>query len=640
MPLETGLSVLVLTSMALAAYGVGRTVLGGVGVGAEDRLDALVWSIGAGLALVGTGLAVLGLCGLLYAPLIGVLTIGGAFWGLGQVLAQSARRDDADAPDLDHPGSETDPLPSAPDSPPGWIRWGVLLLAVVACVGSLLGALAPPTAGDALCYHLELPQRFLQAHALTYSPYDDNCTFPLLAEMLYLWALALDGAVAAQAVHWGMGLLLGLATVCLARPVVGRPWAWIAGGVVLLVPGVNNQMTAPLNDVALALWTTLAAAAWHRATVTQEGRRWLVLAGVAAGAALATKYTAAIFAAAMVLCWLGSLARRPRERRLLLQGAAVVGVVAASIAGLWYVRAAWHRGNPVYPFAAELFAGGEVPPPRAETFPKAKSPLGRGPLGLAAAPWAVTMHPERFGGRGHQVGALFLAALPGLALARRLRGLAPLLALAGAYGLLWFLLRQNVRFLLPAVPLAAVGVAWVVMEMRRMPGAPRAVAAAGLAAIVTASSLAAAVRCRDCLAVALGLERRSDFLSFHEPSYPAAAVANLLLGEDARILSQEYRGFYFKHPLVRESIYRRVTGYDRAVKQPGDLARVLAKEGFTHLLLVENLAGQGIAYDDTLGRLADAEMAASPDGPLQELTQYRFCDSDGAMRRYRLLRLR
>ena len=30
----------------------------------------------------------------------------------------------------------------------------------------------------------------------------------------------------------------------------------VAGAVVLLVPGVNNQMTAPLNDVALAVLTT------------------------------------------------------------------------------------------------------------------------------------------------------------------------------------------------------------------------------------------------------------------------------------------------------------------------------------------------------------------------------------------------
>ena len=47
-------------------------------------------------------------------------------------------------------------------------------------------------------------------------------------------------------------------------------WAWAAGALVVLVPGVNNQMTAPLNDVALALWTTLAMAAWWRAVIGGE----------------------------------------------------------------------------------------------------------------------------------------------------------------------------------------------------------------------------------------------------------------------------------------------------------------------------------------------------------------------------------
>ena len=59
-------------------------------------------------------------------------------------------------------------------------------------------------------------------------------------------------------IHWELGVLLGLATVVLAAPVVSRPWAWLAGAVVVLVPGVSNQMTAPMNDLALALMTTLA----------------------------------------------------------------------------------------------------------------------------------------------------------------------------------------------------------------------------------------------------------------------------------------------------------------------------------------------------------------------------------------------
>ena len=65
--------------------------------------------------------------------------------------------------------------------------------------------------------------------------------------------------------------------------------------------------------------------------------------------------------------------------------------------------------------------------------------------------------------------------LPGLLFARRLRGLGVLLVVAAAYFVMWFMLRQNVRFLFPIVPLAAVALVWVWMEMSRLSKRPRAI---------------------------------------------------------------------------------------------------------------------------------------------------------------------
>jgi hypothetical protein len=334
------------------------------------------------------------------------------------------------------------------------------------------------------------------------------------------------------------------------------------------------------------------------------------------------------------------LVRRPQHRRLLVQGAAVVSVVAVGVGGVWYVRAVQHRGNPVWPMAAELFGPGQAPSPRQETLPESKSPLGRDPQGLAVAPWQITMHPERFGGRGHQLGVLFLAALPGLALSRRLRGLGLLLGVAGSYFALWYLLRQNVRFLFPVVPPLAVAVVWVWIETRRYPRLARLAVGATFTVILAASALVAATRCTDRLAVAVGVEDRETYLSRSEPSYPAASVANLLLAPEARILSQDHRTFYFQRPIVRESIYRRWTGYDRKVASPTDLSRGLRRAGFTHLLLCESVDDGEPVCDTTLSRLAESPTAHPADGTLLELISYRFCDADGRSRQYRLVKLR
>jgi len=532
--------------------------------------------------------------------------------------------------------------------PPGWLVYGMVSLTAGAVLAALVVALAPPTAGDALCYHLELPKRFLQSHRLLYLPYDDACTYPLLGEMWFLWAMALDGEVAAQLVHWQWGLMLAAAAAQLARSVVDRKWAWLAGCVVLLTPGVLNQMTAPLNDVALAAMTTLALAAWGQACGTKkidvqknsytEDREWFLLAGLALGGAASIKYTAFLLGPVLAGLWTLQYCQQPGRRNRLLRGAVLAGAAAGSLAGLWYVRAAWYRGNPVYPFAQAVWPS-HTPPPKADRTTKDISDHQNQALTYLAAPWTLTMQPEHFGGRGHQVGVLWLAALPGLLWTRRRRDLELLLAAAGGYFLLWLLVRPNSRFLLPALPMLAPGVVWVWMQMRRLPGWPRWVAGVSMAICLLIPAGWMGLRMRDHWAVALGLETRQEFLYRKEPSYPAAALANLLLPLEAKILSQDYRSFYFDPPVVRESVYRRIRQYDRRIEKPGDLARLLRQEGFTHLLLVENVSGEGALFDSTLRRLAEAELSL-PQSPLQELSEYRMADADGAVRRYRLIAIR
>ena len=120
-----------------------------------------------------------------------------------------------------------------------------------------------------------------------------RCSFPVVAD-----SRALDSAVTAQLVHWGLGLLLGFSAVILASQFVDRSWAWLGGCLVMAVPGITNQMTAPLNDVALAVFTTLSLIAWRRAM--EDGRfRWFIVAGLMLGAALGIKYVALLFLAAV-----------------------------------------------------------------------------------------------------------------------------------------------------------------------------------------------------------------------------------------------------------------------------------------------------------------------------------------------------
>jgi 4-amino-4-deoxy-L-arabinose transferase-like glycosyltransferase len=622
-------SILALATINLAAYALGRPLLRGLGLDGEDRLTRGVWSIVFGLIVAGLVLCVLGLTGVLYRSLVGVLSLSAAFMGMGLLAANRQQSAELAV------GCETF---GDGASPPVWLRRGLGLLAAAVTVAALVAALAPPTAGDAHCYHLELPKRFLAEHRIAYDPYNDNSTFPLLVEMWYLWALALDGGVAAQLVHWELGVLCALACVLLASPVLGRPWAWVAGMLVLLTPGINNQMSAPLNDVALAMLCTLLLAAWWRAAVCDESPRWFLAAGIAAGGALGTKYTALVFGAAMLPAWLWTM-RPPARRVALVRGTAALAVVALSVGGVWYVRAAWYRGNPVFPFLVEVFNAAQVrQSPVVGTLPEAKAPLGQTPAGWATSAWQATMRPERLGGRSHQLGPLFLAVLPGLLFARRLRGLGILLCVAVAYWTLWYLSRQNLRFLFPLVPVLAIAVAWVLAEIGRMPLRPRRVTLALTGCTLIGLAAVAVQRCRDKLPVALGWESRREWLLRSEPSYAAAEAANRCLPPGAKILSQDYRTFYFDHPVIRENTYRRATRYDRQIRA-GELSPQLRQRGFSHVLLTETVAGSGIQFDATLSRLVQEQAQGKPQA-IHVLADYHFRDGDGTLRRYRLAALR
>lgn len=628
--LDSLLSLLALAAMVLAAGALGRPFVRALCPGRHDALSATVWALALGLVAVGMLLVALGLLGLLYRPLIGVLTTVGAMWGAIE-YAKSYRRGGLPAwrPEDDDGVFDADGTRRG-----GWVATGLVLLTGLVIVGTLIAALAPPTAGDALCYHLELPKYFLAEHALAYSPYQENGTFPLLAEMWFLWALALEGGVAAQLTHWLSGLLLAGAGVLLARPVLGPRWSLAVAPVVLLVPGISNGMTAPLNDVALAAFTTLSLAAWRLGLEDSTYRRWFVAAGIMAGAALGVKYSALLVAVAATVPWLWQLARRPGRRRELLVGAATVACLAASIGGVWYVRALWHRGNPVYPFFSQHIGmtGPEAPP-------GLKKPLGSGPLDALWAPWHVTMQPEGLGGRGHELGPLFLALLPGLFFVRRLRGLGWLLIVATVYALLWFVLRQNVRFLYPLVPPLAVGIVWLWLELQRLPTVPRRLLFGASLVCLVLGALFPVVRARDKLAVAVGIESREEYLMRSEPTYPAAMVSNLVTSPEAHLLSQDYRGFYFNCRVTRESVYRRLTAYDRDVSSTSDLSRNLRQRGFTHLLLAETDGSAGLRFDATLSRLVAQHADGETDG-FARLAHYQFRDSDGALRRYQLFLLR
>ncbi len=624
-----------LSLIALAAQHAGRRALELFRVTWSTRLGHIAASVSLGLGMLSYVVLALGLTGTLTLPAVIIAALAwlatlecAASWWRRRSQVACARQGVAETRSVsasDSAATGKNHVAFASGLCRNWIARSIrvdgaaqVLLLTVITLGTLTGALAPPTAGDAMCYHLEIPKRFVQLGAVQFLALTDNSLFPFLMEMLYTLALLVRGAVLAQLLHWLVGLLFAAAVVELATPSLGRAGGRWAGLIALAVPGVTNQMAAPLNDLAVALFATLLVIAWSRWSEVREWR-WLVLAAVFGGFGLSVKLVTAAMAA-IVLVAIFAQAWRRDGFRTAAATASVFVVCLVVTGGVWYARSWYHLGNPVYPYFNSLFG---IAAHTASTL--------RTPYSLIEFPWAATMHPEAFGGRGVQFGAAFLAILPGLCLMRHgATGGHRLLWPAVAYTLVWFAVRQDLRFLLPVVPMLAIG---VVAAQRGLHGVHRpafVAASAALALVLAFQALIVAKRSRPCLAVAIGRESRDEYLRRHEPTFELARFVNAHL-PGARLISQDYRGFYFAADFVREAALRRHASY----AERGDaLVDSLARQGYTHVLLVESFNPDAAVYE----REFEQRLGASVDR-LPVIVASRFSSAAGDRRAYRLLEL-
>ncbi len=506
------------------------------------------------------------------------------------------------------PGEGPRPIPLAFD-----LALALLLLS------TLLASLVPPTDGDALCYHLQVPKLFLEASSATFEPDLHETAYPLGVELLDAVALAFRGPVACRLIAWGLGLVLAAATAALARPWLGERSRW-AAAIVLGVPAISNGMPAPLNDVALAAYGVAALYAWTR-WLGRPTAGAAALAGLLAGLAAGVKYPALVWIAVLTAATVAAtIARRGR-----LAHAALFLAVAALAGGAWYGRTYIHTGNPVYPFFRQIFGGAGLD----VVLEPAKRPMDPTPWSLLGALGPLTIAPERFDSLAHQLGPVFLMVLPALLFARPPRRLAVIVALGYAFVIACMTQRQSTRFLLIAVGPWAAGVAWMVARWADRPGSASRLLAAGLAMLVVAEAALPVARLRNTWRVATGVESAESYLSRREPTYRVGRWIEAHLPQSARLIGQEHRGFYLPRPYAMELAHRRRTGLGRHGEPPEAIVATLRNRGFTHLLLATPVPADAVEFDPTLSdRLAPWLADRSP------LYREPIVDPDGVTRLY------
>lgn len=656
--------VLVACAAMLAATLLGRSVLFTARVRMLSREGLWGASFAVGYVIIGTLLLAAGLLGL-FSPLPVLLLTGVAgAAGLGG-LTRTNRA----------------PLPP----------WAIVRMArrhpvILGCLGVVTvlvlppvaaRALLPATEGDALCYHVALPAQFLRFGCITFLPWTDQSLFPLLADIWFAVPLSSGTATGVRLISFGVFLAFLAATVELSLVAGGLACAALAAILTLASPIVTNHASVCFSDLPVAMLGAWSAVFAARLTAQRRHPGALGLFCLFLGGAAACKLTGLAWAfclgSALLLASIsaraGSLSRnhdtarpcsaskteggvrippsgrltewasgawtRVRGRQAVSRGTYRPGSLVATfvplaigllVAAPWYARAWIHAGNPFHPLLADVWPGAA---PVYDWRPPKSPPAGRTPLPLLSLPWQVTLEPERFGGRGHQWGVAFLAFLPGLFVCppRQLR--VPLLACA-AYALFWALTRQNLRFLLPAMPLLAVSAARLIETARLF--APRH-ALLALVAVLCLHTLAGTVaawrRCPPLQSLALTRKATQEFLEAHEPTYLLAERIRNAVSMPPVILTPEHRVFYLPGTVIREDALRRWLGYTVRGPEFLSLCRYL---GVTHILLVTSNNPAVAVYDRSL-----AERIKACEDELRVLLTHRFKGPDGDDRLYVLL---
>ena len=358
---------------------------------------------------------------------------------------------------------------------------GALYACAFAALTAAIAAALPAVWWDPIAYHLPIASRALSSGAFGIDPLMVQSSWPSLGEASALPAYAVAGSAGAAMSMLFAGVVLALICALLAERVAPGSgplaaalvtscalWLWLAPSSYVDVQFALFAVGAVA--VPLLAWipglerpglqrrglqkTGLQKMRPQRSEVQRpelQGIAIGVLCGALAGAAAATKYAGLPFG---VIALVVMLVAGPRARGWTFAGFAL-GAVA--LAGGWYLRDYVTTGDPLYPFLTAIHKANIS----VAQFPAMNSAWeqhwcggGNGIGDLLTLPWRLLTDPRSFcGDLGYALRLGVIFALVSLA---RIRSTWPIVLACAGVTLYWFVLAQELRFLLPAVALFAV----------------------------------------------------------------------------------------------------------------------------------------------------------------------------------------
>ncbi|MEP6848620.1 MAG: hypothetical protein ABI999_07175 [Acidobacteriota bacterium] len=540
---ESLAGILIAVSIGISWFGIGNLAASHIDKPSDiDRSTILIFvrDTAIGAAIWSLIWFFLGLAGAYTRPVaIGALAVGVATGALGFRRILTGRRSD-----------ESGAFSG--------IEKLILVLIAVPLVLALIGSLSPPTAKDTLLYHFALPKAFVAQARLLFVDNNIASFLALGSEMHNVWAMLLGGSISARGADAAAGATVFLFFPLLLLAIFGwvrelgleKGWRLIAVLIVATVPTAYHVAASAYIDLALALFVTLAVYELGRWWKLQE-RPDLIFLAIFLGTSLSIKLTAVFVLAAVALIVL-LRARSAKEMggnagKVVLTGIGAL-LLAGVIASPWYLRTWKATGSPVFPFYMSIWkgeaAGWDVE--RSILFQAMNAQYGGADKSavdyiLSPLKLSVTSQPEEAAHFDGVLGVAFLIGLPILIwglwkfetpIEVKIGG-----GVAGIMFLFWLFSSEQLRYLLPILPVLAIGIVCAGREVTEKIGGVGRVLQISLGAAAFAGFLVSAAWFlqKAPLRVVLGGESRDGYLTRNLDYYPYYQWLNTNTDADAKV---------------------------------------------------------------------------------------------------------
>ncbi|MDP8215707.1 MAG: glycosyltransferase family 39 protein [Candidatus Kaelpia imicola] len=410
--------------------------------------------------------------------------------------------------------------------------------------------------------------------------------FPAYWELFYSFLLSLSSDIMPKLMH-SLFLIMSIFLIMdfvkilnrEAKPVYGI----IAGIIFLSAPTITKIAGWSYLDISFSLYLLLGI--YLMIQSHQSGNKtYLYLAAISIGFAAGMKYLGLIWLA------LSGLLIFEIERSVYKSFKTYVRfiLVAILVASPFYIRNYIQTGNPFFPFLSNMFGYKNIEVEKFELIMAYFRSYGQGICfkNLLLLPYRLLFEsefgiPSKFDGK---ISLLFIPSIIAIIKIRKTIPYKSLLYIPLIYSLIWFLLSQQIRFLIPLLAILSI-VTGLYLSHLRLKYLNYILIFAGLLYLYYPLKEYCEIKPYNYI---FGRESKSEFIARHIRAYPIIEYVNNSLPQEAKIMLLEMGAvaYLLERELYQESIFEEYS-FRRRLKSSRISTNLFFKENSIDFILID-----------------------------------------------------